>query len=163
MIDDELEAVRKVGAPVHRLVGVPLEGCGDRHVLRYPRQATFHPLKYLAGLVEKIVAKGGAFFADTVIEKSSKRTPVTVTSFGWRESSRQRRGRCYQLADLPISLPSHQNGTLPQLCHGVRDQGGRASRRAVLGHARSLSLCAPAAWRKADGLRHRRRRGSQKR
>jgi glycine/D-amino acid oxidase-like deaminating enzyme len=38
MIDDELEALRKVGAPVPRLVGVPLEGCGDRHVLRYPGQ-----------------------------------------------------------------------------------------------------------------------------
>jgi glycine/D-amino acid oxidase-like deaminating enzyme len=48
-IDQEMDAVREVGAPVHRLVGVPLNGCEDRHVLRYPRQATFHPLKYLPG------------------------------------------------------------------------------------------------------------------
>lgn len=44
-IDEELDAVRAVGAPVDRLVGVPLNGCDDRHALRYPRQATFHPLK----------------------------------------------------------------------------------------------------------------------
>src|ERR1700710_3217468 len=50
MIDEELDAVRKVGAPVHRLVGVPLAGCDKQHALCYPRQATFHPLKYLKGL-----------------------------------------------------------------------------------------------------------------
>src|SRR3954465_8067944 len=50
IIDDELDAVRKVGAPVDRLVGVPLAHCDNQHALRYPRQATFHPLKYLKGL-----------------------------------------------------------------------------------------------------------------
>lgn len=34
MLDEELEAVRAVGAPVHRLVGVPLKGCENRHALR---------------------------------------------------------------------------------------------------------------------------------
>ena len=41
--NQEMDAVREVGAPVDRLVGLPLNGCEDRHVLRYPRQATFHP------------------------------------------------------------------------------------------------------------------------
>src|SRR5882757_7056545 len=63
MIDEELDAVRKVGAPVHRLVGVPLAGCERQHTLRYPRQATFHPLKYLKGLATVIEAKGGAFYS----------------------------------------------------------------------------------------------------
>jgi glycine/D-amino acid oxidase-like deaminating enzyme len=54
IIDDELDAVRKVGAPVDRLIGVPLAGCDDQHALRYPRQATFHPLKYLKGLAAAI-------------------------------------------------------------------------------------------------------------
>ena len=35
VIDQELEAVRSVGAPVHRLVGVPLNHRENRHVLRY--------------------------------------------------------------------------------------------------------------------------------
>src|SRR6476620_33211 len=59
IIDDELDAVRKVGAPVHRLVGVPFEHCEHQHVLRYPRQGTFHPLKYLRGLAAIIETKGG--------------------------------------------------------------------------------------------------------
>src|SRR6201995_5439406 len=63
IIDEELEAVRKVGAPVHRLVGVPLAHCGNQHALRYPRQATFHPLRYLKGLAQVIEAKGGVFYS----------------------------------------------------------------------------------------------------
>src|SRR4030081_554099 len=61
IIDDELDAVRKVGAPVHRLVGVPFKHCESQHVLRYPRQGTFHPLKYLRGLAAVIAARGGVF------------------------------------------------------------------------------------------------------
>src|SRR5712672_2723758 len=33
IIDEELDAVRKVGAPVHRIVGVALAGCGQQHAL----------------------------------------------------------------------------------------------------------------------------------
>ena len=55
--DKEYEAVRKVGAEVERIKGVPLKGFEDAPVLRYPRQATFHPLKYLRGLVAAIRGK----------------------------------------------------------------------------------------------------------
>ncbi len=79
MIDDELEAVRSVGAPVHRVVGVPLRGCEGRHALRYPKQATFHPLKYLKGLAEKILGEKGRIFSDTTALKISERDrQVTV-------------------------------------------------------------------------------------
>lgn len=68
IIDEELDAVRKVGAPVDRLVGVEaLAGCDKQHVLRYPRQGTFHPLRYLKGLAGRIEAKGGAFYPGTVV------------------------------------------------------------------------------------------------
>ena len=60
--------VRLIGAPVHRLVGVPLAHCEQQHVLRYPRQGTFHSLKYLRGLIAAIEAKGGSFHCDTVVE-----------------------------------------------------------------------------------------------
>ena len=43
-------------------MGVPFNGCEDRHVLRYPRQATFHPLKYLAGVAEACSKSGVEFF-----------------------------------------------------------------------------------------------------
>jgi glycine/D-amino acid oxidase-like deaminating enzyme/nitrite reductase/ring-hydroxylating ferredoxin subunit len=69
VIDRELDAVRAVGAPVERLVGVPLAGCADRHVLRYADQATFHPLKYLAGLVRACTGMGVKFFAGTSVQE----------------------------------------------------------------------------------------------
>ncbi|APO52149.1 MULTISPECIES: FAD-dependent oxidoreductase [Bradyrhizobium] len=69
VLDEELEAVREVGAPVHRLVGVPLKGCENRHVLRYPRQATFHPLKYLAGVAAVCQTHGVRFFANSPVEE----------------------------------------------------------------------------------------------
>jgi glycine/D-amino acid oxidase-like deaminating enzyme/nitrite reductase/ring-hydroxylating ferredoxin subunit len=73
VIDDELDAVRKIGAPVHRLVGVPFAHCEQQHVLRYPRQGTFHPLRYLKGLVAAIEARGGVFHADTTVESVEER------------------------------------------------------------------------------------------
>ncbi|MBA2401881.1 MAG: FAD-dependent oxidoreductase [Bradyrhizobium sp.] len=69
VIDEELDAVRAVGASVERLVGVPLTGCDSRHVLRYPRQATFHPLKYLAGVAEACAKRKVRFFANTPVEE----------------------------------------------------------------------------------------------
>jgi glycine/D-amino acid oxidase-like deaminating enzyme/nitrite reductase/ring-hydroxylating ferredoxin subunit len=72
IIDQELEAVRAVGAPVHRLVGLPLKDCGKRHVLRYPRQAAFHPLKYLAGVAKACQHNGANFFRDTAVEDVSE-------------------------------------------------------------------------------------------
>jgi glycine/D-amino acid oxidase-like deaminating enzyme/nitrite reductase/ring-hydroxylating ferredoxin subunit len=73
IIEDELDAVRKIGAPVHRLVGVPFAHCEQQHVLRYPRQGTFHPLKYLQGLVATVEARGGAFHAGTAVESVEER------------------------------------------------------------------------------------------
>jgi glycine/D-amino acid oxidase-like deaminating enzyme/nitrite reductase/ring-hydroxylating ferredoxin subunit len=78
MIDEELDAVRKVGAPVERLVGVPLAGCDSQHVLRYPRQATFHPLKYLRGLADAVEARGGAFYPDTTAQQIEERDDGAV-------------------------------------------------------------------------------------
>jgi len=69
VIEQELEAVRAVGAPVHRPMGVPFNGCEKRHVLRYPRQATFHPTKYLAGLAKVCHANGVSFFRDTPVDE----------------------------------------------------------------------------------------------
>lgn len=84
IIDDELDAVRKVGAPVHRMVGVPLANCEKQHVLRYPRQGAFHPLKYLRGLAAIIERKGGVFHARTIVDQIEERDGggVRVTTGG---------------------------------------------------------------------------------
>src|SRR5712672_3096361 len=79
IIDEELDAVRKVGAPVHRLVGVEaLAGCEEQHALRYPHQATFHPLKYLAGLARAIEANKGQFCAGTTVQTIEEQGGGTV-------------------------------------------------------------------------------------
>src|SRR3982751_2411248 len=81
VIDEELDAVRAAGASVERLVGVPLSGCDSRHALRYPRQATFHPLKYLAGVAEACAKRGVRYYAytaaDEIVEENGA---VTVKS-----------------------------------------------------------------------------------
>ena len=48
-------------------------------MLRYARQATFHPLKYLKGLVAEIEAQGGRLFADSpVMEVEEHESGVRV-------------------------------------------------------------------------------------
>ena len=45
--------------------------------IRYPRQAQFHPLKYLAGLREAIVRNGGTIYGNTKVERvGSDRTEI---------------------------------------------------------------------------------------
>jgi len=90
IIDDELDAVRKVGAPVHRLVGIPFSHCEQQHVLRYPRQATFHPLKYLRGLAAIIERKGGVFYSGTTVRQIEEQDDgaVRVTTSGGTVTAR---------------------------------------------------------------------------
>lgn len=66
-IDQEIEAARKIGAAAERHRGVPLRGYEDAPVLRYPDQATFHPLKYLKGLVAACRTMGVRLFRDTAV------------------------------------------------------------------------------------------------
>jgi glycine/D-amino acid oxidase-like deaminating enzyme/nitrite reductase/ring-hydroxylating ferredoxin subunit len=67
IIEREFEATRKVGMPVERETGLPFEGQEATAALRYPNQATFHPLKYLAGVANAIRAAGGRFYAETTV------------------------------------------------------------------------------------------------
>jgi glycine/D-amino acid oxidase-like deaminating enzyme len=67
--DEEYKALRKAGANVERVKGVPFKGFEDAPALRYARQATFHPLKYLRGVVAAIRDNGGLLFADSAVTK----------------------------------------------------------------------------------------------
>jgi glycine/D-amino acid oxidase-like deaminating enzyme len=69
IIGREFEATRKVGMEVHREKGVPFVGQAKTSALRYPNQATFHPLKYLAGIAAAIQDAGGRFYADTIVQE----------------------------------------------------------------------------------------------
>ena len=68
-IDRELDATRQAGVVVERGDRLPLTGLGAAPVLRYPGQATFHPLKYLAAIAEMVLNKSGRLFADSPVMK----------------------------------------------------------------------------------------------
>lgn len=79
-IDKELEAARKLGVEVERARGVPLNGLGDVPILRYPRQATFHPLRYLEALAELANERGARLHSHSpVTATQEKDDEVTVT------------------------------------------------------------------------------------
>jgi glycine/D-amino acid oxidase-like deaminating enzyme/nitrite reductase/ring-hydroxylating ferredoxin subunit len=63
----EFEATKKVGMPIERHTGLPFKGMKSVRTLRYPNLATFHPLRYLRGVADAIVRRGGALFADTTV------------------------------------------------------------------------------------------------
>ena len=68
MLDKELEAATRAGirgvAKLGSIPGVPFESGA---ALRFPMQAQFHPLKYLAGLQEAILKSGGEIYEQTRI------------------------------------------------------------------------------------------------
>jgi glycine/D-amino acid oxidase-like deaminating enzyme/nitrite reductase/ring-hydroxylating ferredoxin subunit len=68
ILDREYEATKAVGMKILREQGVPFAGQEKTAALRYPDQATFHPLKYLAGLAAAIRKAGGRFYAETIVE-----------------------------------------------------------------------------------------------
>jgi glycine/D-amino acid oxidase-like deaminating enzyme/nitrite reductase/ring-hydroxylating ferredoxin subunit len=68
IIDKEFEATKKVGMPIEREKGVPFRTHEKTPSLRYPDQATFHPLKYLAGLAAATSKAGGRFYAESTVD-----------------------------------------------------------------------------------------------
>lgn len=66
LLDKELNAARSAGLKGTQIVEhapVPLYGVG--RALRFPRQAQFHPIKYLSALAQRISRNGGRIFTDT--------------------------------------------------------------------------------------------------
>ena len=63
---DELAAIHRAGlVGVERVESVPNTKINSDAVLRFPRQAQFHPLKYLNGLAGVIIDGGGKIFTGT--------------------------------------------------------------------------------------------------
>ena len=66
LLDRELEATRRAGLSDTEIVDrAPWASFNTGRALRFPRQAQFHPLKYLAALAQAIVRDGGRIFAET--------------------------------------------------------------------------------------------------
>jgi glycine/D-amino acid oxidase-like deaminating enzyme len=69
VLDDELAACTQAGVPVHDVrEPTPLHAGNRVRSLRFPDQARFHPLKYLAGLARVLVNSGAKLFANTAVE-----------------------------------------------------------------------------------------------
>lgn len=72
VLDDEVAAAKEIGVAVTPGRGLPLRTLEDRPFLRYPAQATFHPLRYLQGVAKAFVEKGGRLHADTPVVSMSE-------------------------------------------------------------------------------------------
>src|SRR5947209_3402395 len=81
----ELDAGHRAGiAGVKRVDEVPNTKIKTDAVLKWPRQAQFHPLKYLEGVARGIVDLGGQIFTGTRIVNVKDEDPVTIeTSDGY--------------------------------------------------------------------------------
>src|SRR5215216_3204490 len=63
ILEDELKAAHRAGLKeVEQVARAPIEDFDTGMCLRFPRQAQFHPLKYLAGLSRAIERDGGRIF-----------------------------------------------------------------------------------------------------
>ena len=68
LLEKEFQACERIGfGGVAWVERAPVPGVPTGRSLRFPRQARFHPLKYLAGLVRCIRRDGGRLFADTAV------------------------------------------------------------------------------------------------
>ena len=66
LLEDELAASHRAGlVGVEKVARAPLESFDTGVALRFPRQAQFHPLKYLDGLARAIMRDGGRIFGQT--------------------------------------------------------------------------------------------------
>jgi len=79
VIDRELAAVHRAGlTDVECVERAPLEGFDTGPCLRFPRQAQFHPLKYMAALADAFERNGGVIFTNTHAAEFNDGSPATV-------------------------------------------------------------------------------------
>ena len=75
----ELDAVHRAGLhDVERVESVPTGKFTTDGVLRFPRQAEFHPLKYLNGLAQATINRGARIFTGTRVVKVEEANQVRV-------------------------------------------------------------------------------------
>ncbi|HJU91825.1 MAG TPA: FAD-dependent oxidoreductase [Pyrinomonadaceae bacterium] len=66
LLEDELAASHRAGiAGVEKVARAPLTSFNTGVALRFPRQAQFHPLKYMDGLARAVIRDGGRIFGQT--------------------------------------------------------------------------------------------------
>ena len=80
-LERELEATHHAGINDTQLIDrIPVSFWDSGPALRFPRQATFHPLKYLKGLARAILRDGGKIYTGVHAEKIEDGEPARVTT-----------------------------------------------------------------------------------
>lgn len=69
ILDDELAAALRAGLKLEKVARAPIDSYDTGPALRFPRQAQFHPLKYLAGLARAIKQNGGSIHTGTHVSQ----------------------------------------------------------------------------------------------
>ncbi|AWH86599.1 (2Fe-2S)-binding protein [Flavobacterium album] len=81
-LDKELEATQRAGLPTEMVSQMPGIASGSQRAIRFPDQGQFHILKYLKGLADAIVRKGGEIYtnthADEITEDGAKANGFTI-------------------------------------------------------------------------------------
>jgi glycine/D-amino acid oxidase-like deaminating enzyme/nitrite reductase/ring-hydroxylating ferredoxin subunit len=77
-LKQELDAAVRAGLQVERVEDVPTGNFNTDGVLRFPRQAQFHPLKYLNFVAQAILDRGGRIFTGTRVVKIRDGAPATI-------------------------------------------------------------------------------------
>ena len=79
LIEEEWQAARRAGVEgVERLDRLPGNMFETGPCLRFPRQAQFHPLKYVSGLLKAIRAGGGRVFSNAHVTSVDSDTPIKL-------------------------------------------------------------------------------------
>lgn len=78
-IKTEYEAAKRAGAEVEYVDRIPVTSFDSRRALRFANQGRFHPLKYLSGLAQAIVRRGGKIHAQTHVNDAQGSDPKSGT------------------------------------------------------------------------------------
>jgi glycine/D-amino acid oxidase-like deaminating enzyme/nitrite reductase/ring-hydroxylating ferredoxin subunit len=79
-LQEELAAIRRAGVPVERVARVPFDFFDTGPCIKFPNQAQFHPLKYIAGLARAIRRQGGKIFGGTHVDRVEGGTDAYVSA-----------------------------------------------------------------------------------
>ena len=80
-LERELAATHRAGLHTTEIVErAPIDFWDTGPALRFPRQAQFHPLKYLNGLTRAILRDGGQIFTGTHADKIEDGEPCRITT-----------------------------------------------------------------------------------
>jgi glycine/D-amino acid oxidase-like deaminating enzyme/nitrite reductase/ring-hydroxylating ferredoxin subunit len=79
ILDKEFLAINKTGMKIDKVSRAPFSSSFDAGPsLHFPRQAQFHPLKYLQGLIKAIQKYGGQIYSNTPVSQFEDGSPSYV-------------------------------------------------------------------------------------